>query len=52
MWLVSDGLGSASNGRHCPEPNPTYGPRMKQPGVAGWGETQNQREGGEGVMDR
>ena len=52
MWLVSDGLGSASNGRHCPEPKPTYGPRMKQHGVAGWGETQRPEREGRGVMDR
>lgn len=51
--LVSDGLGSASNGRHGPEPKPTYGPRMKQRWVVAEGRHKGQRErgGGNGQTD-
>lgn len=46
--LVSDGLGSASNGRHRPEPKPTYRPPMKQRWVAAEGRHKGQRERGGG----
>lgn len=50
MRLVSDGLGSASNGRHCPEPKPMWAPDEATLGDGLQGDT-GQKEG-RGAMDR
>ena len=50
--LVSDGPGSAPDGRSCPEPKPIYGDRMKQHCGQGGGGGGGREEGGRGRRDR